>query len=328
VFGGLTFASLSAGDYHTCGVTPAGVAYCWGYNGQGAVGDGTITHRQVPSLVAGGLTFAAVSASAEHTCGLTTSGAAYCWGANGVGQLGDGTTEERHAPTLVAGGLIFTAVSAGGSVTCGLTAAGAAYCWGHPAYIGNGGAPGDTHVPTLVSGGLTFATLSAGSHSHNCAVTTSGTAYCWGSNSNGKLGDGSSSSSFRDTPTPVAGGLTFAAVSAGAFYTCGVTTSGAAYCWGWNQYGQMGDGTSGTDHLVPTPVAGDLTFAAVSAGFYQTCGVTTSSVAYCWGYNGNGGLGDGTTDDRLVPTAVASPAPSGPDGDGDGIPDSSDNLPG
>jgi len=87
--------------------------------------------------------------------------------------------------------------------------------------------------------------------------------------------------------------------------------SGAAYCWGYNAYGQLGDGTT-TDRLVPTPVAGGLTFAAVSAGpivpFYgHTCGVTTSGTAYCWGDNFRGELGDGTTTQRLVPTAVAFP---------------------
>ena len=87
--------------------------------------------------------------------------------------------------------------------------------------------------------------------------------------------------------------------------------SGAGYCWGYNAYGQLGDGTT-TDRLVPTPVAGGLTFAAVSAGtvvpfFGHTCGVTTSGAVYCWGDNFAGELGDGTTTQRLVPTAVAFP---------------------
>jgi alpha-tubulin suppressor-like RCC1 family protein len=200
---------------------------------------------------------------------------------------------------------MFVAVTSSTYVTCGLTAAGDAYCWGHPSFVGDGGTHPNTFVPVPVTGGHTFAMLSGSPHVFVCGVTTNGAAYCWGFSSHGQLGDGTNQD--RSVPTPVAGGLTFRAVSAGLFHACGVTTSDAAYCWGWNQYGQMGDGTIGTDHLVPTPVGGGLTFATVSAGGSHSCGVTTSNAVYCWGYNGNGTLGDGTTTNRLVPTAVASP---------------------
>src|SRR5439155_7778918 len=85
--------------------------------------------------------------------------------------------------------------------------------------------------------------------------------------------------------------------------TCGVTTSGAAYCWGLR--GQLGDGTSGTDRLTPVAVSGGLTFAAVSARGFHTCGVTTSGAAYCWGTNGSGELGNGTRTGSLIPVAVS-----------------------
>src|SRR2546427_759026 len=133
---------------------------------------------------------------------------------------------------------------------------------------------------------------------HSCALKASGQMFCWGSNSFGQLGDGTTTQ--RLVPTAVAGGVTFATLSAGgaAFpeHTCGVTTSGAAYCWGDNSAGQLGDGTN-IGQLVPTPVAGGLSFAAISAGANHTCGVTTSNVAYCWG---SGGLVP-----ELVPTPVA-----------------------
>src|SRR2546428_839406 len=126
----LSFLAVSAGNLHTCGVITAGVAYCWGDNGSGELGDGTMTSRASPVLVLGGLTFAAVSAAAYHTCSVTTADAAYCWGDNASGQLGDGTTADRTSPVAVLGGRTLSAVSAGFSHTCGVTTAGPAYCRG------------------------------------------------------------------------------------------------------------------------------------------------------------------------------------------------------
>ena len=101
----------------------------------------------------------------------------------------------------------------------------------------------------------------------------------------------------------VAGGLGFAAVSVGGTHTCGVTTGGAAYCWGDNGYGQLGDGTT-TQRPSPVRVAGALTFRAVSAGSSHTCGLTTTRLAYCWGDNFRGALGDGTGVSSSVPVLV------------------------
>jgi alpha-tubulin suppressor-like RCC1 family protein len=304
VSGGLTFAVVSAGPHHTCGVTTSGVAYCWGDNFWGQLGDGNHGRgRNTPGLVSGGLTFAAVSAGGDHTCGVTMNGVAYCWGRNLEGQLGDGTTTFRATPGLVSGGLTFAVVSAGTTYTCGVTTSGVAYCWGYNGFgqLGDGTTTFRT-APVLVSGGLTFAAVNAGG-GHTCGVTTSDVAYCWGWNLLGQLGDGTTADG--TTPGLVSGGLTFAAVSAGTGigHTCGVTTSGVAYCWGYNVYGQLGDGTT-ADRTTPVLVSGGLTFAAVDAGVQRTCGVTTSGVAYCWGRNLHGALGDGTQIDRLVPVPV------------------------
>ena len=186
----LSFASVSASSGHSCGVTAANDAYCWGVNSWGHLGDGTTATRSTPTLVTGGLSFASVSVGGGHSCGVTVQGAAYCWGENVQGQLGDGTrdtTNRRSLPTAVLGGLSFASVSAGRSHTCGVTATGDAYCWGQNPSLGDGSTT-SSPTPVLVAGGLSFASVSVGVL-HICGVTVGGLGYCWGVNGAGQLGD-------------------------------------------------------------------------------------------------------------------------------------------
>jgi alpha-tubulin suppressor-like RCC1 family protein len=325
VSGGLPFAAVSASTSaggHTCGVTPAGSAYCWGPNSKGELGNGTTTDSPVPVAVSGGRSFASVSAGGGHTCGVTRAGAAYCWGWNGYGQLGDSTTTDSPVPVAVLGGLTFDSVSAGPYYTCGVTRAGAGYCWGwnNFAQLGIGNYTGPqicsalpcSTTPVAVSGGLTFASVSPG-YWHTCGVTRAGEAYCWGINNVGQLGN-DTATAYSTTPLVVSGGLVFAAVSTSPLHrACGVTPAGAAYCWGWNKDAQLGIGTTTGPQtcrtvacsMTPVAVSGGLTFAAVSAGSGHTCGVTPAGVAYCWGWNLSGELGNGTTTNSSVPVPVS-----------------------
>lgn len=297
-------SSVSAGRDHTCAVTASGAAYCWGY---AFLGSGSFNGSPTPVAVAGGLTFKTISAGYDHSCGLTVAGAAYCWGSNLWAAVGDGTTLDRVSPAAVAGGLTFKTVSAGYQHSCGVTTVGVAYCWGVDSYgeTGNAGTTFYETVPVAVSGGHTFASVSAGFH-HSCGVTTVGAAYCWGYNGYGELGNGTTTSS--TTPVAVSGGLTFAMISAGngsvVGVTCGVTTAGAAYCWGDNAQGELGNGTL-TSSNIPVPVAGGLIFETVSATYYVTCGVTTGGAAYCWGNSFQGQLGNGTKTSSTTPAAVS-----------------------
>lgn len=200
------------------------------------------TATPLPSAPA--LVFESVSAGGQHSCGVTTNGAAYCWGSNGdsfpgnIGSLGNGSAEiySQTTPVAVSGGLTFASVSTGWRHTCGVTTDGAAYCWGGGTQgkLGNGST--ESHAtPVTVSGGLTFASVNPG-RVHTCGVTTSGAAYCWGENGGSHLGNNTSTTQrlppeATRIPVPVLGGLTFASVSAGSDYTCGVTTGGGAYCW-------------------------------------------------------------------------------------------------
>ena len=314
VIGGLKFASISAGYYYTCGLTTRGAAYCWGYNEYGQLGDGTTTdsNNNGPQAVIGRLKFASISAGYYHACGLTSRGAAYCWGYNGEGQLGDGTTtdSEEAGPQAVIGGLKFASISAGYYHACGLTTRGAAYCWGYNGYgqLGDGTTDdSDEAGPQAVIGRLKFASLSAESYYHTCGLTSRGAAYCWGYNGDGQLGDGTTTNSNNNGPQAVIGGLKFTSIQTGGYHTCGLTSRGAAYCWGYNPNGQLGDGTTtGSNNNGPQAVIGGLRFARLGVEGYHACGITSRGAAYCWGFNGYGQLGDGTTTDSGVngPRAV------------------------
>jgi alpha-tubulin suppressor-like RCC1 family protein len=162
----------------------------------------------------------------------------------------------------------------------------------------------------LVSGNLSFSVLSAG-QDHVCGLVADGTAYCWGWNIYGQLGTGPVGGNYPEpaassAPLAVLGGLKFADISGGGQHTCALTTTGAAYCWGDNNAGKLGTGTTGGAGLVPAPVTGKLAFASIRAAEGHTCALTSAGVAYCWGDNSYQELGDSTKGGSSnYPVAVA-----------------------
>ena len=258
VSGGHTFSSITAAASHTCALTPAGAAWCWGAQFGGQLGDGVIAatnadFKTTPTQVLGGIAFASISAGGNHNCGLTAAGVAWCWGSNQFAQLGDGSKTNRAQPVQVSGGLTFASISAGERHTCAVTANGTGYCWGAFQYVGDPNGSTDKTAPAVIPGGMQFSQIFAGK-SHSCAITTAGAAYCWGGNFYGQIGNGASGSSTTVRPlTAVSGGHTFSRIAAGDNVSCGVTTANALYCWGYNNYGLLGDGTT-TNRSTPALV--------------------------------------------------------------------------
>jgi alpha-tubulin suppressor-like RCC1 family protein len=214
--------------------------------------------------------------------------------------------QPKQPELLVATGLSFTDLTVGqASHICGLTSAGQAYCWGAGPFLGTGSTENtSTTTPLPVAGGLTFTSLGAGP-GLTCGAASTGTAYCWGRNQLGELGNGDTTVRFAAAPVLVAGGLAFQQVTVGTEHACGLTTSGAAYCWGRNVSGELGttsseicvpqEATSEAAGFVPcssTPLAvsGGLTFQSIAGGEVRTCGLTMDGTAYCWpGMNGENG---------------------------------------
>ncbi|MGH7700795.1 MAG: hypothetical protein ACREMJ_09820 [Gemmatimonadales bacterium] len=283
------FVVVTAGSAFTCALTAQGAGYCWGLNEQGQLGDGSPRRGSSaqPVAVAGRHTFTDISAGREHVCALTPPGQAYCWGHDPDGALGQGLARSL-APIPVATDLRFADVSAGDQRTCAVTGEGVVYCWGRfsrpsdePA--GRGG-PEVVRVETPVR----FRSVAAGLI-HACGIGENGSLYCWGSNRDGALGIDVGVGSPRWVPpqrVPLTEPVT--ALSVSTVGTCAVTAGGAAYCWGRNQYGQLGNGRW-TDHYAanatPTAVVGDQRWRVVSTAGAYTCGVTVEDRAYCWGAN-------------------------------------------
>ncbi len=300
--------AIGAGNNHTCLVTVNGGIKCWGDNTYGQLGDGTSVWHSIPIDVREmeiGVT-AMAAGSTGYTCALTSAGGVRCWGDNYYGQLGNGTTIDNSLPVDVSGlASGITALVTGQDHACALTSSGGVKCWGS----GGSGELGDgtnnnSSVPLDVIGlssGVTA--LAAGDH-HACAVISAGGVKCWGLNSQGQLGDGTTTSSLAPVDViGLASGIT--ALAAGAYRTCALTSEGGVKCWGNNSAGQLGDGTR-DDSSVPVDVNGLASgVKGIATEGDHTCAVTASGGVKCWGVNWSGQLGDGTLNNSNVPVDVA-----------------------
>ena len=303
------FHSISAGASHTCAVSTTHNAYCWGEGALGRRGDGTDARRSSPVLVRGSHKLRDLSAGLGTTCGVGRSGA-FCWGNNGSGQLGRGKKGDTWTPARIAPfqSLGLALVSVNTRHACGVVAeGGTALCWGSDfaGQLGDGYMP-SSRLPTVVAGGLNFTSVDVGMW-FSCGVTMEGHAYCWGLGDKGQLGQTQVTEVCGDldgtkhpcssVPARVVSELTVSSLTTGSEHVCMLTPEGAAYCWGDNAAGQLGDGTTvSTD--TPVPVIGDLRFVELTGGDRHTCGLTGDGTAYCWGSNSKGALGSAGTFDN------------------------------
>ncbi|MBU1492687.1 MAG: signal peptidase I [Actinobacteria bacterium] len=325
---------VAAGEEHSCAVLGDGTAWCWGENGKGQLGDGTTTDRTTATRVAGpggsghlsGV--AGITAGREQTCAFLGDGSAYCWGENGNGQVGDGTTTDRHSPTRVGGvgGAGYLAgvvgMDAGRDHSCARLSDGTMACWGDndEGQLGDG-TWHDRRTPVRVvgsdgSGVFASVTMIGVGFQHSCVVRADTTAWCWGEGSRHRLGNGSTSDRNRPTQVRGPGGSGYltgvAGISGGDQHSCAVLAAGTAWCWGRNDEGQLGIGTTSNENY-PVQVDGRdgsgtlADVAGVSSGRDHTCARHGDGSVSCWGLNNAGQLGDATTIDRLSPVAVAGP---------------------
>ncbi|WP_018220845.1 RCC1 domain-containing protein [Salinispora pacifica] len=250
---------------------------------------------------------------AQHQPGsMAASQFLLAWGNNNDGQLGNGTTTGSNEPIAVSLplGVTVTAVAAGRHHSLALTSTGTVLAWGanHFGQLGDGtlidrSAPVEVSLPA----GATVTAVAAGSI-HSLALTSTGTVLAWGGNGFGQLGDGSTTRRTTPVEATMPSGVTVTAVAAADSHSLAVTSAGAAFGWGLNDLGQLGDGST-DDRSAPASVAlpPGAEVTAIAAGRRHSLAVTSTGAVLAWGNNSSGQLGDGTTTSRSTPVGVALP---------------------
>ncbi len=297
--------TVSVGPRHACVSSVDRDTYCWGKNGHGQLGDGSTVRRGALTRVVG-YGYASISAGMDHTCGIRPDETLWCWGASARGQLGLGEGPDLNVPAQV-GDKLWREVAAGDGGTCAIDTDGALWCWGRgfgfvPERVGTGtdwsqihhasggymcalddGTPYCWYLeladpPQLFDASLDLERMALGT-AHACGIDADGVMHCNGDNSEGALGDGGVETDPMVIVSPtIADGWTD--VAAGEAFTCGVHGDGL-YCWGWNQFGLVGDGTRNSRD-VPTLIDDQPGWTSVSASARSVCGIRAQDLL-CWG---------------------------------------------
>jgi alpha-tubulin suppressor-like RCC1 family protein len=322
---GCAIVDVTAGVFHTCARRENGQVLCWGSNYFRELGDNVLRHESCPPFfderptdcsprpvvvasLAGAM--AMESGGGHITCASASAASWSCWGlefiSTGTGQpaqLAEATPEPRLSG--------FVRLGPGGDVVCGVRADGSVGCYGDNRFGQLGDGTRELRRTPVAVSGLAGVAEARTRDGHSCAVKTDGTVLCWGNNESGQLGDGVSDHGTTcrrgvidvdcvTTPVEVSGLRGAAEVALTRNSTCARKTDGTVWCWGASAFGQLGNGTRGTDSNVPVQVSGVTSAAQLAAGSDHVCARLTSGAVVCWGRNFYGQLGDDATHESCV----------------------------
>jgi alpha-tubulin suppressor-like RCC1 family protein len=299
-----TVTAIAAGWCHTVALMSDGTVKAWGYNGDGQIGNGTIK-SSTPVTVTGLVGTTSIVAGSWHTLALFSDGTVKAWGDNGSGQLGNGFTFNGSTPMTVIGleGAV-TAITAGSWHSVALMFDGSVKTWGENSYgqLGNNSNINSSTPVSVIEMGGTVTAIAAGVY-HTVALISDGTVKAWGNNGYGQLGDGTTIHS--STPVTVTGlGGTVMAIAAGDYHTVALMSDGTVKTWGYNEHGQLGDGTSSNSSSPVTVIGLTKTVTTIAAGSGHSVANMSDGFVKTWGYNGDGQLGNGTTTNSNTPVMV------------------------
>ena len=325
--------SLSLGWRHSSALTSTGRVFMWGDNQYGYLGDGTSITRNVPTEITSNFSLStgekiiSLSLGSNHASALTSTGRVFMWGGNGSGQLGDGTTTDKNVPTEITSNFSLAsndkiiALSLGVQHSSALSAMGRVFMWGYnvAGQLGDGTST-TRSIPTEITTGFsllageTIISISL-SIDHSSALTSTGRVFMWGWNRDGQLGDGTSIT--RNVPTEITSnfslpiGEKILSLSMGSSHSSAFTSTGRVFMWGYNQFGQLGNGMNVNRNL-PTEITSNFSFSegekiiSLSLGSTHSSALTSTGRVFIWGSNEYGKLGDGTNTDKNIPTEITS----------------------
>lgn len=310
VIGGLnSWTQISAAYDHTCGINNNEL-YCWGRDSDGQIGNGSLSSSNVeaPEKIGTFNSWSKISSGESFNCGLNAN-QLYCWGKDNFGQLGNGNHNyaDISEPTQITEFSDWSDLDSGLAHTCAIRNQNL-YCWGYNNYsqLGNNIDSSPTiHTPTKNNNYNNWSHITSGGF-HTCALKNN-ELFCWGFNSDGQVGN--NSSSFEDVLAPEKIGYSnsWQMIDAGAYHTCGIN-SGELFCWGYNSYGQIGNGNASINRInIPTKVGTSNLWSDISLGENHTCGINNGEL-YCWGIDSDGqtGNGSGSTTSVTSPEKIGS----------------------